>query len=137
MKIWDYITGKLIRILSDHYTNAICMKILKKGNIISGSYDHTTKIWNKNKDKPEITLMGHDFTVYDVIECKNGNILTASGDCTIKLWDLKKQKCLQTLFGHNDYVVNLHITKNNEFVSGSYDGMAIIWKIRILNYKYI
>ncbi len=132
MKIWDYLTGKLIRVLEDHYTNVICMKVLKNYKIISGSYDHTAKIWNKDEDKPEVTLSGHNFTVYNVCECKNGNILTASGDGTIKLWDLKKQKCIQTFIGHNDYVVSLLITKNNEFVSGSYDTTAIIWKIKSL-----
>ena len=130
MKIWDYITGKLIRILEDHYTNVICMKILKNGNIASGSYDHTVKIWNKDKDKPGFTLSGHNFTVYNICECKNGNILTSSGDGTVKLWDVKKQKCIQTFIGHKDYVVELLRTKNNEFVSGSYDGTAIIWKIK-------
>jgi WD40 repeat protein len=130
MKIWDYLSGKLIRVLEDHYTNVICMKVLKNYKILSGSYDHTAKIWNKDKDKPEITLSGHEFTVFSVAECKNGNILTASGDGTIKLWDIKKQKCLQTFIGHKDYVVTLLNTKNNEFVSGSYDYTAIIWKIK-------
>ena len=130
MKIWDYYTGKLVRVLKDHFTNVICMKVLRNEIIISGSYDHTAKIWNKDKDKPEITLSGHEFTVYDVCETKNGNILTASGDGTIKLWDIKKQKCIQTYVGHQDYVVHLFSTKKNEFVSGSYDGTAIIWKIK-------
>ena len=74
MKIWDYLTGKLIKILEDHYTNVICMKVLKNDNIISGSYDHTAKIWKKDMDKPLMTLSGHNFTVYNVCECKNGNI---------------------------------------------------------------
>ena len=130
MKIWDYLTGKLIRVLEDHFTNVICMKVLKNNKIISGSYDHTAKIWSKDKDKPLATLSGHDFTVYNVCECKNGNILTASGDGTIKLWDIKKQKCIQTFVGHKDYVVHLFCTKKNEFVSGSYDSTAIIWKIK-------
>ena len=99
MKIWDYLTGKLIRVLEDHYTNVICMKVLKNYKIISGSYDHTAKIWNKDEDKPEATLSGHNFTVYNVCECKNGNILTASGDGTIKLWDLKNKDAYKLLLG--------------------------------------
>ena len=130
MKIWNYLTGKLVQILDDHFTNVICLRILKNGDIISGSYDHTAKIWKKGKDKPIITLSGHDFTVYDICECKNGNILTASGDGTINLWDLKSKQCVQTFIGHKDYVVCLHCTKGNEFISGSYDNTAIIWKIK-------
>ena len=130
LKIWNYITGKLIQILDDHFTNVICLKILKNGDIISGSYDHTAKIWKKDKNKPECTLTGHDFTVYDIFELKNGNILTASGDGSIKLWDIKSKKCLQTFIGHSDYVVSLLGTNGNSFVSGSYDNNAIIWKIK-------
>jgi len=130
MNIWDYSTGNLVRVLEDHYTNVICMTVLKNGNILSGSYDHTAKIWSKDADKPEATLTGHEFTVYNVAEFKNGNILTTSGDGTIKLWDIKKKTCLMTFEGHQDYVVSLLCTKNNEFISGSYDGKAIIWKIK-------
>ena len=130
LKIWNYLTGKLVQTFEDHYTNVICLKILKNGNIISGSYDHTAKIWNKEKNHAEFTLKGHNFTVYDICECKNGNILTASGDGTIKLWDIKTKKCLQTFIGHNDYVVSLHCTKGNDFISGSYDSYAMIWKIK-------
>ena len=131
LKIWDYETGKLIRILDDHYTNIICMKVLNNKNIIvTGSYDHTAKVWNKNKDKPEMTLSGHDFTIFFIAEVKNGNVLTASGDGSIKLWDLKKKQCTHTFVGHQDYVVSLLCTKANEFVSGSYDGTAKIWKIK-------
>ena len=128
MKIWNYLTGKLIQILDAHLTNVICLRVLKNGDIISGSYDHTAKIWKK--DKIVITLKGHQFTVYDICECKNGNILTASGDGTIKLWDAKTKKCIQTFIGHKDYVVSLCCTKGNEFISGSYDSTAIIWKIK-------
>ena len=103
---------------------------LKNGDIISGSYDHTAKIWKKGKDNPEATLEGHEFTVFDISECKNGNILTASGDGTIKLWDIKTKKCIQTFIGHSDYVVSLHSTKGNVFISGSYDNTAIIWTIK-------
>ena len=130
MKIWDYLTGKLHKVLEGHFTNVICMKVLKNNNIISGSYDHTAKIWNKDSNKAEMTLYGHEFTIYNICECKNGNILTASGDGTIKLWDLKKKKCMEIFIGHIDYVVSLLCTKNNEFVSGGYDGYALIWKIK-------
>ena len=130
MKIWNYLTGKLQRVLDAHFTNVICLRVLKNGDIISGSYDHTAKIWKKEKDKPIATLKGHDFTIYDICECKNGNILTASGDYTIKLWDIKTKKCIQTFIGHNDYVVSLYCTKGNEFISGSYDNLALIWKIK-------
>ena len=130
LKIWNYLTGKLIQILDSHFTNVICLKILKNGDIISGSYDHTAKIWKKGKDNPEATLEGHEFTVFDISECKNGNILTASGDGTIKLWDIKTKKCIQTFIGHSDYVVSLHSTKENVLISGSYDNTAIIWTIK-------
>ena len=118
------------RKIGTNIRRSLCLKILKNGDIITGSYDHTAKIWKKNKEKPEFTLKGHDFTVYDIYECKNGNILTASGDGTIKLWDIKTKKCIQTFIGHTDYVVSLYCTKGNEIISGSYDNTAIIWKIK-------
>lgn len=130
LRIWEYTTGKLIRILSDHETNIICMKVLRNGNIVSGSYDHTAKIWDKDKDNQIETCYGHLFTVFYVAEAKNGFILTASGDGTIKLWDIKKNECVQTFVGHSDYVVSLLYTKNNELISGSYDNSMKLFKIK-------
>lgn len=130
LKIWDYSTGKLVRILSEHETNVICMKVLKNNLILSGSYDHTAKLWNKDKDKSLSTFIGHSFTVFSLAELKNGNIITGSGDGTIKLWDIKTSQCIQTFIGHDDYVVSLLCTKNNELISGSYDNSLKIWKIK-------
>lgn len=130
IKIYDYIQGTITFILSGHKTNIICFKVLKNGNIITGSYDHTAKIWDRNKKfNCILTLVGHDFTIYALEEMSDGTILTASGDFSIKAWEQKSGKCICTFGMHKNYVVTLLAISKNQFVSGSYDGDMKIFKL--------
>lgn len=57
-------------------------------HIVTGSQDHTVKIWNIRERRCEYTIPAHTNVVSRAIfEKNNGHyILTASYDNTIKLW---------------------------------------------------
>lgn len=128
LKIYNY-NGELIRNFNTHKTNIICFIVLKDYRIATGSYDHSIKIWNVEKEKELATLKNHDFTVFSLLETKKGNLISGGGDNLIKIWDLKNYICLKTFSGHSNYVVTLLELNNNLFASGSYDSKIIIWKI--------
>ena len=46
VKIWNFKTGELIRILEGHDDGVRCVKKLSDTLLASGSEDHTIKIWN-------------------------------------------------------------------------------------------
>ena len=127
LKIYNY-NGELIRNFNTHKTNIICFIVLKDYRIATGSYDHSIKIWNVEKEKELATLKNHDFTVFSLLETKKGNLISGGGDNLIKIWDLKNYICLKTFSGHSNYVVTLLELNNNLFASGSYDSKIIIWK---------
>ena len=128
LKIYNY-NGELIRNFNTHKTNIICFIVLKDYRIATGSYDHSIKIWNVEKEKELATLKNHDFTVFSLLETKKGNLISGGGDNLIKIWDLKNYICLKTFSGHSNYVVTLLELNNNLIASGSYDSKIIIWKI--------
>ncbi len=49
---------------------------LKNGNIISGSYDGSIKIWNVETRECVATLLGHKGIVFSVAETQNGEIVS-------------------------------------------------------------
>jgi WD40 repeat protein len=121
-----------------------------QGNrIISGSVDHTIKIWSPNdagvytstqtlgayyNENPEL---GHTNSVYSVAvdgDC----IISCSGDHTIKIWspnDAGIYTCTQTLGARNNQNPELGHTSNvssvavqgNRIISGSDDRTIKIW----------
>ncbi len=61
--------------------------------IISGSYDKTIKIWEKESGKEFQILKGHSHSVNSVAISKdNKYIISGSSDKTIKIWETENYK---------------------------------------------
>jgi WD40 repeat protein len=102
IKVWDIDSGTKPMILKGHIDRILCMAELPDGRIISGSNDHTIKIWNlKTSDSTkrcEMTLS--DNTSINCIKIlSSGQIVSGSGnnsggypdrnnfdDGTLKIW---------------------------------------------------
>jgi len=96
------------------------------GHLISGSWDHTIKIWDLNSRKCIRTLEGHTDHVTS-LAWVHGNFVSGSDDKTIKIWDLNSGKCLRTLHGHTD-AVNSVISADGVLISSS-NSTIKIWDL--------
>ena len=105
--------------------------------LVSGSYDHTVKVWNLNNGKLITTLDGHKDGVNDVVISPDGKLFFTAGGTSepntskvIKVWDMKTKKLLRTFKGHSLGVISLAITPDGKtLVSGSYDKTIIFWDV--------
>ena len=105
--------------------------------LVSGSYDHTVKVWNLNNGKLITTLDGHKDGVNDVVISPDGKLFFTAGGTAepntskvVKVWDMKTKKLLRTLKGHTLGVISLAITPDGKtLVSGSYDKTIIFWDV--------
>ena len=103
--------------------------------LVSGSYDHTVKVWNLANGKLVRTLDGHKDGVNDVLISPDGKLFFTAGGTAepntnkvIKVWDMKTKKLLRTLKGHTLGVTSLAITPDGKtLVSGSYDKTIKFW----------
>jgi len=103
--------------------------------LVSGSYDHTVKVWNLKNGKLIRTLDGHKDGVNDVLISPDGKLFFTAGGTAepnttkvIKVWDMKTKKLLRTLKGHNLGVTSLAITPDGKtLISGSYDKTIRFW----------
>lgn len=159
LKIFDKQTGSCLDTLIGHDGEIVSVHYKDGGDIIvSGSEDHTIRIWVKNihySTSPQSAiasplpahpppnpfshklpqdwqqfriLRGHS----DAVTClhfDDSHIVSGSADHTIRIWNFNSSRCLTTLNGHQGSVFCLQF--NNQFiVSGGADAKICVWKWR-------
>ncbi|WP_242056299.1 WD40 repeat domain-containing protein [Nostoc sp. FACHB-152] len=98
--------------------------------LISGSWDHTIKIWHLETGKLVRTFKGHTDRVYAIALSPDEQIIASgSADKTIKLWHLNTGELLGTFTGHSNIVTALAFTTSGDMlVSASLDKTIKIWQ---------
>ena len=115
-------------------------------HLISGSWDHSIKLWDVERQDCLITLNGSRVvSCLDTSYHSEGVVATGHPDCTIRLWDVRandsnlKQQSLvsDNTFrpSHRAWVSSVHWSKFNPYhlMSTSHDGSIKLWDIRSSN----
>ena len=124
--------GPLIRTLAGHTNLVTAVAVSPDGKtIVSGSRDHTVKVWDLATDRELRTLKGHTDSVDAVAVTPDGcTIISGSRDKTVKVWDLASGRDLRTLRGHNRRVTAVAVTPDGcTIISGSRDKTAKVWDL--------
>ena len=98
--------------------------------VLTGSDDHTARLWDAATGKTLATLAGHTSHVSAVAFSPDGTrVLTGSWDKTARLWDAATGKAVATtLAGHTDTVVAVAFSPDGTRVlTGSLDNTARLW----------
>ncbi|MEM7553917.1 MAG: WD40 repeat domain-containing protein [Cyanobacteria bacterium P01_A01_bin.84] len=106
--------------------------------LVSGSFDHTIKVWNLKTGKMVRTLDFHKDGVNSVVLTPDAKLLVSAGgaaqtntDTKIKVWDLNQGKLVRTLKGHKMGVKSLLILPDGQtLISASYDKTIKVWNLR-------
>src|SRR5436305_4198480 len=100
--------------------------------LVSGSRDHTAKVWNLHTGELIHTLVGHSEAVMSVAISENGRLLvTGSKDTTVRLWFLQTGELIRTLSGHSEAVMSVAISENGQWLaSGSLDRTLKLWDLQ-------
>ncbi len=98
--------------------------------IVTGSGDHTAKVWEAVSGKELLTLKGHSDGIYSVAFSPDGQrIVTGSVDQTAKLWEAASGKELLTLKGHRGPIMSVAFSPDGQrIVTGSGDQTAKVWE---------
>lgn len=107
--------------LLGHAENVCALSVAPGGQVISGSWDGTAKLWKEGKCIA--TMEGHQGAVWAVLWTEHG-ILTGGADRTIRLWNGERQiktfpagkDCIRALAAHplgfasagNDSIIRIH-----------------------------
>lgn len=115
--------------LSGHSStvNSVCFR--NQSTLISGSKDHTIRIWDTDSRQCPSVLEGHTGTVYFLL-LHNNLLVSGSADRTAKIWDVSTYQCLHTLGDHSSYVSIAAFNNDHTLLAtGSGGGMIKIWKV--------
>ncbi len=110
--------GSLVNTLTGHTGYVARLATLPNGNLASGSYDKTVRIWNTNTGSLVYTLTGHLDAIYTLVTLPNGNLASGSQDKTIKIWNPNTGSLVNTLTGHTSSVYTLATLTNGNLASG-------------------
>ena len=115
--------------LSVHTEVVFCLTLLYDGRLVSGSYDCSIIIYNKETYQTNIIIKEHKDAVRNLIQLKNKILASCSLDKTIKLFNIKETQyeIIQTIDLHSDWVMKILELSNNYFVSGSKDKKIIFY----------
>jgi len=100
---------------------------------LSGSWDHTLRLWDLNTGKTTRRFVGHTKDVLSVaFSADNRQIVSGSRDRTIKLWNTLGE-CKYTIDdGHSEWVSCVRFSPNAAnplIVSGGWDKLVKVWNL--------
>jgi ribosome biogenesis protein len=112
-------------------------------HLTSGSWDHSIKLWDVEKQNCLITLNGSQVvSCLDTSYHSEGVVATGHPDCTIRLWDVRANDSKQSAMplvsdnifrpSHKAWVSSVHWSQSNAYhlASTSHDGTIKLWDIR-------
>jgi len=100
---------------------------------VSGSYDHTVKLWDSRQKNSVLTLT-HSQPVEDCIVPSSGAMLLAASGPEVKVWDIiSGGKLLHTFNNHQKNVSALALeSSGSRFISAGLDGQLKVYSLKTM-----
>jgi WD40 repeat protein len=100
--------------------------------IVTGSRDHTARVWDARTGSLQLELKGHTDRVHSVAFSPDGTrIVTGSADQTARVWDVRTGLPQLELKGHVGNVMSVAFSPDGtRIVTGSTDHTARVWDAR-------
>jgi len=96
--------------------------------LITGSYDHTVRVWNMAEYKEILCIRGHNRAIR-ALQFDELKLITGSMDATLRIWNWRTGDCVRELPGHSSGIVSLNFDAE-VLVSGSVDTTIRVWSFR-------
>ena len=131
VKIWNPITGQLLRSLQGHRALTSLAISPNSQTLVSGSADGTVQAWNLSNGELYFTNSTTAKGVWSVaINPKEQTFASGNEDGTINIWNLENGELILTLSGHKDQVWSVSISPDGKtLASGSQDKTVKIWNL--------
>lgn len=132
VSMWDIATEQKTTSFAEHtdYIRAGAASPISPDIILSGSYDHTLKLYDCRSNDTVLTV-NHGSPVESVLFLPSGGIFISAGGTEIKAWDIfNGGKLLANISQHHKTVTTLRLASNNSrLMSASLDRHVKIYDI--------
>ena len=129
--------GQVKQALTGHLFVVGTLDFGPNGDLLAtGSWDHTTRLWDVTTGELRHFLKGHNNAVHALAFSPDGTMLaTGSWDNTnARLWDVATGQVQHVLIGHAGRVENLAFSPDGMMLAtGSSDGTARLWDLHYVN----
>lgn len=129
----DLEAGEYLRQLQGHGGSRILAVAFSPDGrtVLTGSTDHTLKLWEVDTGNCLQTFVGHTDGVRSVAFSPDGKIIASGSiDRTIKLWQINRDNCWQTLTGHQRMIQALAFNADGTLLtSASLDCTLRVWQV--------
>jgi WD40 repeat protein/transcriptional regulator with XRE-family HTH domain len=129
----DLETGKYLRSFQGHGGSRILAVAFSPDGrtVLTGSTDHTLKLWEVETGNCLYTFVGHTDGVRSVTFSPDGKMIASGSiDCTIKLWQIDGGECWQTLTAHQRMIQALAFSPDGLLLtSASLDCTLRVWQV--------
>jgi len=126
--------GALSLTLSGHTQDVRAMTATSNGKkIITGSFDHTVRIWDAATGVCEAILTEHSGSISKVLvtpDCKQ--LVSISNDHTIRVWDLQTLTCTGSVSDYGTNYRDTILSGNGHWIIAQYYKEIKIWDINSL-----
>ena len=113
-----------------HNEKIVSLIELSSGQLASGSYDNTIRIWNTNTLK-EDEIINENGRIFALLEFEKNKLLCGTSNNCINLWEInsptKVTHFSYSFTGHELWVISLVKCSQDYFASGSNDSKIKIW----------
>ena len=113
-----------------HTEKIVSLIELSSGQLASGSYDNTIRIWNTNTLK-EDEIINENGRIFALLEFEKNKLLCGTSNNCINLWEInsptKANHFSHSFTGHELWVISLVKCSQDYFASGSNDSKIKIW----------
>lgn len=112
-------------VLDGHTAGVTAVAVFPDGKrAVTGSRDHTVRIWDLSKAAADRTLEGHQGTVLAVAVSPDGKrVASAGADHLVRVWDPATGDIVAMLQGHTGDVVGLAFLPDGHLLSAAGDGL--------------
>jgi WD40 repeat protein/serine/threonine protein kinase len=98
--------------------------------IVSGSFDHTARVWNALTGQTIVTYTGHSDQVWTVAWSPNGQYIASGGrDKSVQIWNPGSGSTRTSYTGHSDAIAGVAWSPDSILIaSASYDNTVRVWE---------